>query len=281
MSDDPFGTVALYNAMHRAHAQMRDIQAPFWKQLVEAIGSSAGDDQFAASEKPWVEAYTQSQNWINKLIGQTGTSASGAEGIVEETLQRMMDPRQFLFTSSDEIGRTIQKLVEGPEFSDIGTLDRQGLKATQEWLVLREATAEYHMVVANAWSRAFERFSKDTAADQEIWKSAPHEVMNRWLEVANDELTATQRTGVFLNAQRKLLRAGVDYRLRERELVEQWCETRSIPTRTEIDDLSQMVYRLRREMRGLKKEIAGQKGSASGEVKAQTSVVAAKAGGDA
>jgi hypothetical protein len=78
-------------------------------------------------------------------------------------------------------------------------------------------------------------------------------MLDHWLAVANEELTRTQRTDEFLDAQRKLLRAGVDYRLKERELVEIWCETHSIPTRTEVDDLHRTVHELRRQVRALTK----------------------------
>ena len=71
-------------------------------------------------------------------------------------------------------------------------------------------------------------------------------MLDRWLVIANDELIRTQRTDEFLKAQRELLAAGVTYRLKERELVEVWCETHSIPTRTEVDDLHRTVHELRR-----------------------------------
>lgn len=256
MAEDPFKVHPLYNAWVNAQAQLLEAQAPFWKQMSEAMANPAGDDMATSAERLWTVAQTQSQAWVKEAMQRALSAPSGGEGIAQETLQRMLDPGQFLYAGSDEINQTIQKLVEGPEFADIGTLERQGLKATQEWLALREASAEYRMVTAKAWSRAFERFSKQAMADPDIWNSGPRAVMNQWLEIANDELIATQRTDAFLNAQRKLLRAGVDYRLREREMVELWCETHSIPTRSEVDDLHEMVYRLRRELRDLKKQMA-------------------------
>lgn len=260
MTEDPFKAHPLYNAWLKAQTKMLEAQAPFWKQMADSFGSAAGGgDLAAASEKLWQDSRKQVQDWFASLQKQSVFTASEDGEIAQKTLQRMMDPGQFLYAGSDEINQTIQKLVEGPEFSDIGALERHGLKATQEWLALREASAEYRTITAKAWSRAFERFTCDAIADTEIWKSSPKDVIGRWLEIANDELVATQRTDAFLKAQRKLLRAGVDYRLKERELVELWCETHSIPTRTEVDDLHEMVYRLRRDLRDLKKEVAASK----------------------
>ncbi|MBT8426053.1 MAG: hypothetical protein KJO67_13835 [Silicimonas sp.] len=254
MSDDPSNVNPIFNAWVRAQAQMFEAQAPFWKQMSESMAPLGGEDLTVAAEKFWTDARKRGEDWYARVAAQTGFTAGG-EGIAQETLKRMMDPGQFLYAGSDEINQTIQKLVEGPEFADIGTLERQGLKATKEWLALREASAEYRMVTGKAWARAFDRYTKAMAKNPEQWKEGPNAVMRRWLDIANDELIATQRTDAFLNVQRKLLRAGVEYRIRERELVEVWCELHSIPTRTEIDDLHGYVHGMRREVRDLRKTV--------------------------
>lgn len=252
MADDPFSVHPFYNAWLRAQADFMEAQAPLWKQMAGSMTPPGNGDLTASAEQMWNDARKQGQEWI-KRYGSRAGFASGAEGIAQETLQRMMDPGQFMFAGADEINQTIQKLVEGPEFSDIATLENQGLKATQEWMALREASAEYRKVTAKAWGRAFQSFSSDLSGNADAWKLGPRAILRRWLDIANDELIKTQRTEEFFSAQRKLLRAGVEYRLREREMVEKWCETHSIPTRSEIDDLHEMVHELRREVRELKR----------------------------
>ncbi len=247
-------TFPLYDAWLKAQSELIEAQRPFWDQMAGAMTAGAGDAGAATAADIWENAGGQAREWASRFF-KDGRFELKGEGIAQETLQKMLDPSQFLYAGSDEINRTIQKLVEGPEFADIGILERQALKATQEWLALREASAAYRIVVANAWTRAFQLFSKEMADNPALWKEGLRAVTNRWLEIANDELIATQRTDDFLEAQRKLLRAGVDYRIREREMVEVWCETHSIPTRTEVDDLHETVYRLRREMRDLKKQV--------------------------
>lgn len=270
MSDDPFSVHPLYNAWLRTQTQMLEAQAPFWQQMANSMTSAAGEtDLMASTEKLWADARRQGQEWVKRFGSRAGFTL-GAEGIAAETLERMMDPGQFMFAGSDEINLTIQKLVEGPEFSDMATLENQGLKATREWIALREASTEYQAVTAKAWRRAFQTFSKDMAEDSEGWKAGPTAITRRWLNVANEELIHTQRTKEFLTAQRNLLRAGVDYRLREREMVERWCETHSIPTRSEIDDLHAMVHELRREVRSLRKAVEASKSTAKRSSKSRT-----------
>lgn len=261
MSNDPFSVHPLYNAWIKAQSQMFEAQAPLWKHMAETMSGTRTSELSALPEQLWSDAQRQGQEWVAHFAERVGFP-SDDEGIAQETLKRMMDPGQFLFAGSDEINQTIQKLVEGPEFTDLATLENQRLKATREWIALREASTEYRAVTAKAWGRAFEQFSKDMADDPEIWTSGMRPIINRWLDIANKELISTQRTDAFLEAQRKLLRAGVDYRLREREMVEVWCETHSMPTRTEIDDLHSMVHQLRRDVRTLKKQLQAQQAAA-------------------
>lgn len=260
MTDDPFSVNPLFDTWLKAQNQFFEAQQPFWKQMKTQFSADDNKELFAKTNSFWEEAQKNGREWVDTYAAHFPSSAS-AEGVARETLERMMDPTQFLYAGSDQINQTIQKLVEGPEFADIGTLERQGLKSTAEWIALREASAEYRFITAKAWGRAFERFSESTLGKSDVWKKSPNAVIHEWLEVANDELIVTQRTKEFLDAQRKLLRAGVEYRIRERAMVETWCETHSIPTRTEVDDLHRAVYQLKREVRDLKKRAARSAGS--------------------
>lgn len=261
MADDPLSVNPMFNNWLQMQNQFLKAQEPYLKKLSEGFSSFDPDDRLKASETLWDESRKVFQDWLSGLREMFPEKGEGMDGIVQEVLQRMLDPSQFLYAGSDEVNKTIQKLVEGPEFSDLGTLERQGLKATREWVNLREAGAEYRMVTGQAWMRAFERFSEEMLGNRDLWKEGPRAVLNRWLETANDELIATQRTKGFLDAQRKLLRAGVDYRLRQRDMVEGWCDLNSVPTRTEVDDLHKTVYELRRDLRAVKKGLAQLEGA--------------------
>lgn len=257
MADRPTSGNPLLDAWMAAPARLLEAQAPFMDQVSALMGGKTPETVSRAQEN-WDLCNRQLSDWLKSSRRWFGMSRDGVtepEGVAEETLRRMMDPSRLLYAGSDEVNRAIQRLVEGPEFADIGTLERQLLKATKEWLALREASAAYRGVVAGAWTRAFETFSKDLLAKPPTTQDGARSVLDRWLATANDELIRTQRTDEFLTAQRRLLRAGVDYRLKERELVEVWCETHSIPTRTEIDDLHKTVHTLNRRVRALEKQL--------------------------
>lgn len=241
--------------------QLLKAQEPFLGKMREMMQGTAeggaSPDALARAKSTWELCEKQARDWVSAAQHWFGPAATDEPGgIAAETLRRMLDPNRFLHAGSDEISHAIQRLVEGPEFADIGTLERQVLKATKEWLSLREASAAYRAVTAAAWSRAFETFSKEMMVKPPTVKDSARAVLDRWLAIANEELIRTQRTEAFLEAQRKLLRAGVDYRLKERELIELWCETHSIPTRTEVDDLHRTVHGLNRRVRELEKRLA-------------------------
>ena len=67
-------------------------------------------------------------------------------------------------------------------------------------------------------------------------------------------LMRTHRSTPFLEAQRQLLRAGMDFLLAERKLVEQLVEPAGLPTRTEIDELHNTVHTLKRRVRALERD---------------------------
>lgn len=234
------------------------------RRFVESGSSAwpAGDPssltEFANNaEENWQLCQRQAADWVKALsrwLDTGGETESG--GTADETLRRMLDPTRFLFAGTDAINQAIRRLVEGPEFADIGTLERQVLKATREWLTLREASSAYRAVTAGAWSRAFKTFTQEMAKSPNALAEGYRPVLDRWLAIANEELIRTQRTDEFLRAQRELLAAGVAYRLKERELVEIWCETHSIPTRTEVNDLHRTVHELRGQVRALRAELA-------------------------
>lgn len=228
----------------------------------EAMASGTGavdwTEAIHEAEANWTLCHRQAEDWM-KTVGRQmtpGGESGSAEGIAGETLRRMLDPTQFLAAGTDDANRAIQRLVEGPEFTDIATLERHVLKATGEWIALRQASAAFKAITAGAWTRAFATFSQETVAGRSPMSDGPRAVLDRWLKVANAELIRTQRTDAFLKAQRDLLTAGVDYRLKERALVELWCEKHSIPTRTEIDDVHRTLHDMRAQIRQLKSQVA-------------------------
>ena len=109
-----------------------------------------------------------------------------------------------------------------------------------------------------AWGRVFKRYSEDYKLEG-LQSGEVKEALDAWLKVANAELLETQRSPEFMDAQRRLMRAGVEIKARQRETSETWCDNWQMPTRTEVDDMAKIVHELRREVRKLKWEVAALK----------------------
>ena len=116
--------------------------------MTAMIGGAGMSDAVARAQETWELCQRQTADWVkaSSRLLSSGAASDGGDGIAEETLRKMMDPTRFLYAGTDEINQAIQRLVEGPEFADIGTIERQVLKATREWMALREASAAYRGV---------------------------------------------------------------------------------------------------------------------------------------
>ena len=188
--------------------------------------------------------------------------------------KKLLDPNTFLHSGVDELNQFCQRMTEGPDFADIGVLEKKWMRTSKDWFAWRDASANYQAVIATAWAKAFEIYTQDLAklnaestqepSSQQAAHQPPHqqhqsltmrELIQGWLRVANEQLIVIQRSDEFLEAQRNLFKTSTQYKLKQRELVETWCEHYTIPTRTEVDDLHRMVYDLRREVRELKQQL--------------------------
>lgn len=216
----------------------------------QAEAPSPFDDIWAQSQ----EAFTKWGEYIAAAMPKGGENGIGAE-----MLSHLLDPSAWLNIGINELNQTIEHLSEGAQFADIWQAERRVLSATREWLELRQQSLRYRYIIMSAWMRAYDRFYEAHGQDFAEGGVPPmgwHGLVRSWLEIANDELLKTQRSDEFLNAQRDLLRASIDFRGCQQRFVEEFCETHGIPSRTEVDDLHRMVTELRREMRALRRELA-------------------------
>ncbi len=183
---------------------------------------------------------------------------AGPDDVARLTLNKFLDPSAWFNVEGDELNATLRRLVEGGDFGDGWLRELKFLRTSKEWMTLRERSRAYRQVMSLAWMRAFRRFMAELApgADGKPKAENWNQALDLWLDISNKELIKTQRTEDYLNAQRELIRAGVDYRLHERELIEDFSELHSIPTRTEVDELHATVTELRREVRALKRQLA-------------------------
>lgn len=258
MADKTSTSNPLVDAWFSAQEQYFRAQQDWMKAGSEIAQTLESSDMVQQAKENWRQCEQQFESWMT-VVENWLPASTDMEGVSAETLRRMLEPGNFLKSGLDEINHAFQKLVDSPDFADIGVLEKKFLKTGNDWLAMRDASAEYQAVIMQAWSKAFEIYSDETLSSEadggEKQAENTRDLLNRWLKIANDQLVAAQRSDEFLSAQRKLVSAAANYRKKQSELAELWCEAHAMPTRTEIDDLHKLVYSLRREVRELKREL--------------------------
>jgi len=166
-----------------------------------------------------------------------------------ELLQKIMNPQEWLSVSG-YTDQSIQQLVEGPKFADIGQLESKFAALFKSWTDLRTRALEQSTIRLAAYAKAAQEF---TGKLREVAKDKPLEtraqLVGLWVDVANRHLLEAQRSPEYLENQRELLRASTSFKRTQTELSDYYGEAFGIPTRGEIDDLTKMVADLKREVR--------------------------------
>jgi hypothetical protein len=215
--------------------------------------TASSADNLAAMTELW-----RSWNALSGSLGRKLPTITDTAGVAGGALGRVLDPMSLSLLGGSQVGDAIRRMVEGPRFADVGAMEQRTANVMQLWLDFQVAARSYEQVVAEAWTRASQRFGAELATRRADGTQTPpaKEALQLWLDTANETLLETHRSEAFLTAQRRLLRSGMDFLLAERELVETLVEPAGLPTRTEIDEVHRTVQDLKRRVRALEKERA-------------------------
>jgi hypothetical protein len=190
-----------------------------------------------------------------KGLPRIGRSANEADATLLPL--NIFDPQAWSAFSPD-LESSFARLQEGPQLADAGQTERKFAAVYTAMVALRQRSLEHQMVMTSAWARAANAFTKRLGASSEAEQRRPaswRALTAIWIEVANDELIATQRSETYLTSQRNLLKASTDLRLAQQDIAAFYGEMFGLTTRAEIDDVHKTVTELRREVRALKRSL--------------------------
>lgn len=213
------------------------------------------------SMQSWQQCEQQYNHWMKAAenwVGGSDKEATPEEDYSAQALTLMLNPTTFMQSGFEMMDQVFNKLVNGPEFADIGMLENKVMKTGQDFQDFREASHRYQEVISSAWLRAYQHFSDeffDRLSNEDV---SSEETLQRWLKIADEEMVSTLRSQEFLDAQRELFSTGTASKIKYREFVELWCEAHTIPTRSEVDDLHKIIHELRREVRAMKRQLSKQ-----------------------
>ena len=243
--------------------QFLDAQSEWMKPAKSPENPFMNADFLDRSMKSWQQCEEQyihwmkaAENWVSASAGQQKAGDKGGEqDYASQALTYLLNPTTFMRSGFEMMDSVFRKLVNGPEFADIGMLEKKMMKSSQDWQAFRDASHRFQEVISAAWMRAYQHFSDEFFDRMQDENVSTEESLQRWLKIADEELVATLRSPEFLAAQKDLFATGTAYKLKYREFAEMWCEAHTIPTRSEVDDMHKLIYELRREVRALKRKI--------------------------
>lgn len=238
----PFNWLEESNRLVRSWAEQ---QQSFWSSLTRpaatpTIPSAGFESSLSQAQELWRKAIEQ---WTQGLA---------RPGNVDDLLKLLFDPMKWAQAGIGPLDRAIEHLVEGPSYATLFTLDRKILRAQKLRAEWARDLAAFQLVMQRAWGEALQRFLKAVHMSEGAPIRTWRELVDLWVDTANDTLIETHRTPEFLEAQRRLTRSSTECRLAEREIAEAYCELNHVPTRTEVDELAKTVVELRREVRALR-----------------------------
>jgi hypothetical protein len=158
--------------------------------------------------------------------------------------------------AGSELSDAIERLAQGPKLADVWDIDRKMAATFAAWMRMRQRLTEYNANAAKPWIKAMERY-RATPADKEAradqgWRDQ----FAAWAAMANEEMIRNQRSQEFLQVQRELLQAGIEFRKSQTDLSETVSGVFGVPTQSDLDELSRQLTELRREVRALERGMA-------------------------
>src|SRR5262249_52369795 len=138
-----------------------------------------------------------------------------------------------------------------PQLADAGGFERKIANLLRLFLEAQTASRAYEAQLAQGWAEANQKFASTMSKQLAPEAATPKAALKLWLACADEAFRARHRSTAFLDAQRTVMRAGIDYLLAERDLFEQFMEPAGLPTRSEIDELHKTVQQLKRQIREL------------------------------
>ncbi len=239
------------------------------KEVAEGFQKSISGDRSAGFgnvfSDPMSKATAEWQNFIKSWAPfwdpgavMSGTGQADVFRHGRDAFVAMLDPAMWTQNAPEQLRKILQSVAQGPQFADLATPQADAAEAWRETLDYQKAATDFAAVLNEAWAKTYEKYSEKFDLN-DLQSGNVKAALDGWLKAANEELLETQRTPAFMDAQRRMLRASMEIKARQRDIAESWSEVYQIPTRSEVDDLTKIVHELRRELRKVKRELAAVK----------------------
>lgn len=188
--------------------------------------------------KPWLETWQKTPPYFS----QNGTGALDLTKLYWDTYEQ-----------------TFSRWLNSPGLGYTRELDNKIRKGFQTWQQYRRIDMEYQVMVAQAWVKLFEKLQLELVALAQKGETIQslEQLATLWYELADPIFIEVFRSEPYIRKQGELLSATMALRIQQRDMVELWLKSNDIPTRTEVDVVHRNIYEQRKEIKALKKALAG------------------------
>ncbi len=176
-----------------------------------------------------------------------------AEGDQETPLRTLFDQMY----KATEVEHFMERMLDSPGLGlsrEFNEKVQRGFKAFQEY---QRASTRYQSIVATIWTQALQRFMHDVGervqAGEEL--DGLRDLTTLWTKAADDVFITAFRSDDYLDAQSDMLSAAMRFRTRRRDIIEEYQQALDQPTRSELDEVHELLYRLRKENKTLRKDL--------------------------
>lgn len=153
--------------------------------------------------------------------------------------------------------RSLGSLVQSPSLGQNREINAKVMSGFDAWTKLYKATLDYEVVIADVQIRSFDALMKklvslaEKGQKVESWRDF-HRV---WSQVADDVFAEAFKSEDNLKLRGNFLNALNAYKVYQQELMELYMKMLNAPIRSEVDEIHQTIYDLKKEVKNLKKKL--------------------------
>lgn len=154
--------------------------------------------------------------------------------------------------------KTLGGLTSIPLLGPNREFNHQLMQGLAAWVNLYPTTINYQMVLAEIQIHALEQLIRELISRSERGEAVTEgtQLQQVWSGIVDKIYEKTFCAEANLKVRGQFLNAINHYKLCQQDLLELWMQKINLPIRSEVDEIHQAIYDLRKEVKSLKKKLA-------------------------
>ena len=154
--------------------------------------------------------------------------------------------------------RSLGGFVKAPGLGQNRELSAKLMDGFDAWTKLYKANLDYQVVISDVQIRSFDALMKKLVALAEKGQKVENwrDFQGLWSQVADDVFAEAFKSEDNLKLRANFINALNAYRVYQQELMELNMKMLNAPIRSEVDEIHQSIYELKKEIKALKKQLS-------------------------